>query len=202
MRPSVRSAVLPWYSHFEGCPQDKGGAYCYVDVVNVVTVGFGFALFNAAAAYQYPWKDATGANASMDLVSKDYATLHTAKNPKKLSAPAFASMTTMRLALSDVTKIFYRKIDAYEAEVKKGFPDYDKWPAGAQLALLDMAWAMGTHFWHTWPKFTAAMNTNAFMAASLECKGKGEPKARTDARVALLTGISFNDVDTVPWKGK
>ncbi len=199
MLDTVRFAILPWFINFEGCPRDNRGAYCYVDSIGVVTVGLGFAIFSQAAAVGYPWRGVDGQLAPLDLVTKEYAGLKLLGNADKHSAPSFAALTTMRLPYTDVVKRFWNNIHWYEIQVTSFFPDYATWPAGAQMALLDMAWAMGVHFPNMYPKFTAFMRAKDWQAAAEECTARGEPPPRKKARIKLLTDATIAS-NLVPWE--
>jgi GH24 family phage-related lysozyme (muramidase) len=59
-----------------------------------------------------------------------------------------------------------------EIQVKKAFPDWDNWPADAQLGALSMAWAVGAGFPRIFKRFTASVNAGRWSAAAIECKIK------------------------------
>jgi hypothetical protein len=50
------------------------------------------------------------------------------------------------------------KIAANDDTLRGYFPNYDSFPADAQLGLHSMAWALGPHFPETWKNFTNALN--------------------------------------------
>lgn len=111
-----------------------------------------------------------------------------------------------------------RKLDQTDATLRAMFPEWDSWPACAQLAIISWAWAVGPH--SAYPRMFAALQAQDFEEASHECDIN--PKRGTivlrNARNKLLlhnadrvrgfkldpdtlnwsTSLDVSDVDTQP----
>jgi hypothetical protein len=58
----------------------------------------------------------------------------------KAAAPPF---TTLHLTDAGITQLVTNQLNANQATLTQTFPDFDSWPADAQLGVLSMTWALG-----------------------------------------------------------
>ncbi len=118
------------------------GMYC--DVLGLVTCGVGNLIDPIQAAEKLPWTLEDGRPAELAQVRADWHKLKDnadfyAKRHFKLALEA----TKCRLTGAAIDDLVSRVLDLNEAQMKKTFPDWDAFPADAQLALMSMCWAVG-----------------------------------------------------------
>jgi GH24 family phage-related lysozyme (muramidase) len=177
MKPEVRDAFPTFTDAFEG----RTG-YLYTDVFGLVTTGRG-----NLVDYGYRRSDPNGPQGASDPapalslgwhVSASDPTLATAQQIRsqwfkvKAAWPATQSvhcewLTSIRLYLSDIDALTYRKLDEMWAQLLRIYPGAEDWPACAQLGLISMAWAMGASF--NFPKFHAAALARDWLVCMTEC---------------------------------
>jgi hypothetical protein len=96
----------------------------------------------------------------------------------------------LRLGELDISTLVRQRLAANEVGIEKTFREWDTWPADAQLAVLSMAWAMGSGFTAKWPRFTTACRARDWLAAAADCRMKEEGNPgivpRNDANQLLL----------------
>lgn len=173
MRSVVESVFRQFTKDFEG-----DTTWMYLDREGIVTTGDGNALFTPDAAAALPWQNADGSSASKSDIIDAWHTVHTSGIPfedEGGGSKDFQNLTTIRLTPAGVRQIVDRKLAENENDLIKQYPAFNSWPAYAQLALLSMAWAMGSNIAKGYPKFTAALNATPpnFDAAANESNMKG-----------------------------
>src|SRR5258708_33388167 len=136
MKASVLSAFKSFSTKFEGALD-----YMYTDVKGLVTTGIGNLIDPMAAALVLPWKRSDGGSASQDEISTEWQRVKDAW--PDVQSVATRSITTLHLDPKDIDWIVSSKAAQNEDTLRKRYPDYDNWPADAQLGLLSMALAMG-----------------------------------------------------------
>jgi hypothetical protein len=152
MRKSVESAWPEFTAGFEGGYDTN---FMYRDAKNLVTTAFGMLIDPISLAMPLPWRGADGGPATPEEVTQEW---NTVKNggPEFLSVAA-RGHTQLRLEKPAIDMLVLQKTRANEDYLRRRFPQYDNWPADAQMGLLSMAWAMGPAF--SFPKFEAAANS-------------------------------------------
>ena len=87
---------------------------------------------------------------------------------------AYANLTNITLDLDGIRNLFNGTADRFNATLVKHFPDFESWPADAQLAtLFGMSWALGPDFPAHFPQFKAAALKRDFDAAGAASKFQG-----------------------------
>lgn len=182
MRESARQAFVPLTVAFEGGYID----WMFPDVKTLISTGFGLLLDPVALAIGLPWRRPDGALASREEIVAEWARLkkYVEENPGSefRSYKTFAPLTTLRLRREGLDRAFEGKVHQNEMVLRKGFPEWDEWPADAQLGVMSMAWACGPAFYlptagrNYWPRLTAALRTRDFRVAAVECFMNEEKK--------------------------
>jgi len=118
------------------------GMYC--DVLGLITCGVGNLIDPIEAAEKLPWTLADGKRAELGQVRADW---HKLKDNSAFYAKRhwrFAlEATECRLTEAAIDELVSHALDLNEAQMQKTFPEWDSFPADAQLALMSMCWAVG-----------------------------------------------------------
>lgn len=175
MRDVVREAFVPLTVAFEGGYID----WLFPDVKKLISTGFGLLMDPMGLAIGLPWRHPDGSLASREEIALEWSRLKNfvEENPGSefWSYKKFADKTTIRLGKEGLYQAFQGKVNQMEGVLRQGFPEWDDWPADAQLGTMSMAWACGPGFWspsaghNYWPKLTAALRARDWAAASVEC---------------------------------
>jgi GH24 family phage-related lysozyme (muramidase) len=186
MYDSVRSSFNGFTKTFEGRV-----AWMYLDIKGLVTTGVGNLIdpVNAALALPFVHKS-DNTPATKDEIKSEWTTIKDNPDLAKKGYKACESITNLRLTDPSIDSLVDSKLTQNESGLKKSFPDWDTWPADAQLGVLSMAWAMGSGFSAKWPTFTAAAKKGDWTTAAANCKidttGNPGVAKRNDADVLLF----------------
>jgi GH24 family phage-related lysozyme (muramidase) len=161
MKASVMAAFKNFTAKFEGALN-----YMYTDVKGLVTTGIGNLIDPLPAALVLPWKRADGSAASQDEITAEWNTVKQAW-PGVQSA-ATSSITTLHLTDADVSTMVASKAQENEVTLRRYFPQYDSFPADAQLGILSMSWALGAGFPATFKLFATAANAGDWRGAGAQ----------------------------------
>lgn len=180
MRDSVRAAFRPFASPFEGLL-----SFMYLDTKCLVTTGMGNLIDPMGPALGLPWvHKLDGTAAARAEIVAEWTKVKGATSMARLGGGAFARLTTLCLTSASIDQLVVGKLSQIETAVRSGFGEWDSFPASAQLAILDMAWNMGSAF--GFPHFRLAVNAGNWLAAGAECKIVDASADRNDAHVALF----------------
>ena len=149
MRASVLAGFGPFTASFEG----RLG-YMYTDVKGLVTTGVGNLIDPIGAALGLPWKHLDGSPADDAAITQEWNTVKNAW--PGVQSVACKSITQLHLDPADVDALVASKARQNEDTIRSQFPEYDNWPADAQLAIHSMAWAQGASF-AGWPHLKVAL---------------------------------------------
>lgn len=125
------------------------GMYC--DILGLITCAIGDLIdtrngvYPTALVESINWTLADGSRASVDQVRADWRLL-------KADCMRFAGLhwkyalaaTKCRLTDDEIDRIVKERLAINETAMRKTFPEWDSFPADAQLAILSMCWAVGT----------------------------------------------------------
>jgi hypothetical protein len=166
MHDSVREQFIPFTNRFEGTVP-----WMYLDVKGLVTVGIGNLIDPVAAALALPFvhKEA-GVPASRDDIAREWTNIKSNPTLAQKGHRACEAITDLRLQPDSITELVLAKLDANEQILLQSFPDYESWPADAQLGTLSMAWALGPAFPNTWKNFRAAAQAADFTTCVTQCR--------------------------------
>lgn len=165
MHDSVSEAFVAFSTPLEGCVPSL-----YADVRQLLTVGIGCLCDPVSMALDLPWVLPDGSTPSRDEIATQWRALKAQALPmSKLHWSHAAKLTTMRLTPDGILTLASQRLLANEKILRSYFPNWDGFPADAQLACCSMAWAMGAGFPHTFGNFRAAANAQNWTAAIASC---------------------------------
>lgn len=166
MKPEVRAHFPEFSVKFEGRVPTM-----YADVLGLITCGVGNLIDPVSVAMHLPFRHANGSLAAPSEIAAEWQRLK-AMDLGRYHWRVQAARAGLQLHLSDddIDTLVREKLDDNEQILTRFFPDFEEWPAEAQLATLSMAWAMGAGFPSTWPRFTAAARAHDWAACAENCK--------------------------------
>jgi hypothetical protein len=139
LRPVVRAAFVPFTSKFEGVC-----TWMYLDIKGLVTTGIGDLVDSPQDVLGLPWiHKATKAPATYQEIAQAWTTVKGATTMAKLGGGAFAGLTDLRLTPDGVAYLVDARLDSNNIYLAKRWPDFEQWPADAQMGAHSIAWAAG-----------------------------------------------------------
>jgi GH24 family phage-related lysozyme (muramidase) len=167
-------------------PSEGSKSFMYLDTKGLVTVGIGNMLPSAAAACALAFVDrATQARASSAAIEADYQAV--SQQSKAKVANFYRQFTKLDLPDAEIDRLFAQRVAGFQNELRSKYAAYDTFPDSAQLAMLDMAFNLGTFaLKNKWPKLNAAIDSGDWSAAATECIRPEANAARNAATVALF----------------
>jgi hypothetical protein len=89
----------------------------------------------------------------------------------------------LRMNDEDIWALAIADLEAAEALLRSDFPNFEEYPAPAQIALLDMAFDLGSIQPHAWPLFVPSVKARDFQAAAVQCiRGKSGAMGPADPK--------------------
>lgn len=189
MHSSVFKAFIPFSTQFEGRIP-----HMYLDIKGLVTIGIGNLIDPLTENLPFVHED-SGAPATPEEIKEEWKFIKSHKELAQKGYKAAGKLTKLYLRNDDIDHLVLTKLHQFELILKKYFPNFESWPADAQLATLSMAWAMGPDFPSPnarvpWPKFTAHCREQSWSKAANECRMKESDNPgvikRNDANVACF----------------
>lgn len=147
----------------------------YCDCLGLITTGVGNLINTFWQANQLPWLLADGTKADMADVGDDWHKLH--DNAQYYAKRAWHVYTkAMKCHLNDeaIDALCQRQLAANEASFRKRWPDFDAFPADAQLAIHSMGWAVGAAFYQKFPNLSACIDRQDWEGCVASCKIREE----------------------------
>lgn len=188
MKLSVRSVYSKFTAEFEG-----EVPWMYLDVKGLVTVAIGNLIDPLPHALALPFVKPTGEPASSTEIAIEWQNVKSRPELAKLGHRVAAKYTAIRLTPEGIEKVVTSKLNAMARYLVGRFPDFDAWPADAQLGVLSVAWACGPAF--RFPKFEVALAAEDWSTAAYECRieTKGNPGVapRNKANEILFRNASY-----------
>lgn len=169
----MHQSVLDAYHRFSE-PLEGRVLSMYLDVKGLVTTGVGNLIDPVGAALRLPWKHPDGSLASDAEIREQWLALKGQQDLRKLHWKYAAAVTTLRLTDADVDALVVSKLLDNARELRKAYPNFDDFPADAQLGCLSMAWAVGPGFPAIFKNFSRFAVKQDWVAAKACCKIKAE----------------------------
>lgn len=164
MHQSVLERFVDFSAPLEGVVRSP-----YLDIKGLVTVGIGCLIDPVQMAMTLPWVLPDGSAPTRDEIATQWRALKAQQNLSKLHWKYAEKVTTIRLTDEGVLEVVRARLIANEKVLRGYFPNWDLFPADAQLACCSMAWAVGAGFPATFGNFRAAANTQNWTAAIAAC---------------------------------
>jgi hypothetical protein len=140
-----------------------------------VATGFGITFMKVSDATALDWLYREAGGASKAQIEADYAAIQKRTDlaggpgkPHKMGGdPVWKTLTGCRLTKDGLKKGVIRLLKGKLAKLRMDFPEFDEWPADAQLAAVSVQWAGDVK--SGWPKLTKACRAQDWEAASKQC---------------------------------
>lgn len=189
MNPDARDTFQAFSLRFEGLTD-----WMYLDILGLVTIGVGNLIDPLSTAFAFDYVRTDGSPASHADVSAAWTLVKSRTDLKLRGGGAFKYLTTVRATRASIDRVFYAKLDANEAVVRRDYlPSFDALPSEAQTVIMSMAWAAGAHIFALFPKFLAAVRAGDWSTAADECRlddrGNRGLTPRNEANRRLLESL-------------
>lgn len=159
-------------------PWEGSYNHMYLDTRGFVTCGVGFMLPSARAAALCPFTPSTE-------IAADFATI--ASKPVGRLAGWYKQFTRCVLSETYIRAHFSQLCVGLVGNLRRDFPNYDLIPPPAQLALLDMAFNLGSAKLNTeYVHLKMAVAAQDWKTAATQCSRRGPSPARNAATAALF----------------
>lgn len=175
--------------------------WLFPDVKNLVSTGMGLLLDPVGAALLLPWRRADGELATRDEIVADFYRVKNDPNAARLGHLYSKKIAQLRCNPEDIHAFVLMKVASNESILRQGFPEYDDYPADAQLAMNSLAWALGPSYFSPkagrcyFPKLTEAIRGRDWRTASVECKmdetGNSGLRPRNAANRVMFTNAAI-----------
>lgn len=168
MRDVVRNAFYGFNAPYEG-----EVPYFYQDAKGLVSIGVGLLCDPIQLALNLPLAHADGHAADRAEIAAEWLRIknlppnHRGQTAAQLGHLYAKPHTRLRLTTDGLRQSLARKLTQTNAYLAHRFPEFDEWPADAQLGTLSLAWACGPAF--RFPRLEAALRALDFVTASVEC---------------------------------
>lgn len=151
----MKQQVLDHYHEYSE-PLEGRVHSMYLDILGLVTTGVGNLIDTAEGAARLPWKhEKTGQPATHNEVVASWRELKARKDLSRMHWKYAAALNDLRLSDGDIDALVRSKLMSNEAYIRGHyFPDWDSFPADAQLGIMSMAWAVGPGFPTKFGNFT------------------------------------------------
>lgn len=146
--------------------------YMYLDSEGNVTIGIGHLLRNVAEAQNLPFViDKTNKKATAAEIKDDFDNVKNIGSGYK--ATFYKRFTKLKLSDHDITLLSNQDINDSYADLKRIYPDFDKFPDDVKLALFDLIFNLGAKDLRTkWPLFNKEIKAHNWKAAAKESHRK------------------------------
>ncbi len=188
MREVVRSAFHDFSEPLEG--REVPFMYCdSADPVGYVTIATGCLIDPVSMAVGLPFVHPDGRAATHSEIVACWSLVKERQDLRKHGGMVYGGLkgNALRLTPEAARNLVDKRLTWVDAELGRKFPDWEDWPACAQLALISWAWAVGVH--SRYPKMVEALHARDFMTASEECTinpQRGTIRVRNQRNIMLL----------------
>lgn len=157
--------------HEFSAPLEGRVSKMYCDVFGLITTGVGNLINTQAEALALPWLLADGSPASKADVLADFNLCRAnAAKFAKLKWSVYAGQLRCHLSDAAIDELVKTVLARNESYMRRAFPEWDKFPADAQLACLSMAWAVGAGWPAKFVNCTNAIRRQDWEGAVASCK--------------------------------
>ena len=141
-------------------------SYMYLDVLGLVTCGYGNLIDTPAAATALQWRKPDGTLATREEVLAAWSLVESKQSMAKQGGGRFGVLTNIRLDKEAVQALFSSTVERNNVALCHRFSDFEDWGADAQMALHSLCWACGNAF--RFPKLEAALRAVDYATAEVE----------------------------------
>jgi GH24 family phage-related lysozyme (muramidase) len=180
--------MAPTFDEIKGfiAPSEGNLAHMYLDSKGFVTVGIGNLLPDADTACALAFVNRTTSNpATRAEIVADFDAV--SKQMKGKIARSYRQFTSLDLPDVQINQLFQKRIEGFQKELRKSYAKYDSYPGRVQLAMLDMAFQLGTYgLKNKWPNLNKAIDGEDWTAAAAACRRPDANAIRNDGTKALF----------------
>lgn len=200
MRDSVAQGFVAFSSPLEGVV-----SWMYLDVRGLVTVAIGNLIDPVSLADSVPFLRPDGTPATASEIRAEWTKVKANASLARLGHQAARHVTTLRLSDDGVQQVVSRALATMEADLRRTYPEWDEWPADAQMATLAMSWACGTGFRRSFRSLHAALLARDWASASQQCQistaGNAGivPRNKAMRQLYFLAAALGCDEETLHW---
>lgn len=169
-----RSVIDVWPAHSQKFEGRVPGMYC--DILGLITCAQGNLIDPIMLAERLPWTLEDGSKADLAQVRADWHLLKANADFYSKRHWRYAlNATKCRLTDAAMDAIVAQKRDDFERYLKQHhFPEWETYPADAQLGIMSMAWACGPGFPTKFANFKRAVINGDWSGAAASCKIREE----------------------------
>ena len=174
-------------------------SHMYLDTRGHVTVGVGYMLpdANAAAALSFVFRS-NGLPA--DDATKRQAWTGVNGAPKGQLASAYRDLSKIDLPASSIQQLLTNSLESAEADLRRTFAEYDRFPLEAQEALIDMVFNLGLPRFGKYSRLISAAREGNWDVAAAQSHREG-PDDRRNAAIRDLFLQAYARLLTGTWRG-
>ncbi len=157
--------VIPqrWLDFTE--PMEGGIPWPYNDIYGYTTIAYGNLVNSVGAVLGLPFMRKDGTPATAAEIASAWQAVHNDPQAARQGHLYAKGLTTIRLTRDGMRDLALKKLASNNVELVALLPDFEDWPACAQLAMHSWAWACGAH--SPFPKLFSALRARDFDAASV-----------------------------------
>jgi GH24 family phage-related lysozyme (muramidase) len=175
----------------------------YQDILGLVTIGYGCLIDPAAlASTVQDWMlEGTSDLPTPPQVAHEWGKVKAMQ--KALHFARYKDSCRLRLSMGGVNALLQARMQSFEGTLRHYFPEWDTFPADAQLAIMAMAWACGAGFPKTFVNFTrfALKRDWANAAKCAKIREDGNPGVHPrnlQVQLCLANAAAIDDLSGLP----
>lgn len=161
MRPVVRERWIAFTEAFEG-----GVPYLYADIRNLITIAYGNLVDPLSVALSLPLMHPGGVAATKVEITSAWLAVKGDPNAASRGHGYARGLTSLRLTREGMGELALGVLGRNDAALRKRLPDWDDYPACAQMAFHSLAWACGAGA--RYPRLLSAAQARNWDACSVE----------------------------------
>lgn len=163
----VKRAVRDAFVDFT-VPLEGRIPWLYADVKGLVTIAIGNLVDPISLALGLPLRHPDGRLATRDEIAAEWQRVKSDPHAAAMGHKYAQRITRLRLDDKAIAMLVLGKLDANDTALRARFPEFEEWPADAQLATHSMAWACGPAF--RFPRLERALREQDWEIAAVECR--------------------------------
>lgn len=204
MRKAVLENVFEYQRTFEGCID-----HLYCDILGLVTTGVGNLVDpkSIAMGWMFRWRSMPGRLATPKEIGVEWDKVKAAAapDPSQKSHLFYRAITSLFLDREYIEERVDQTAKSFVILLADDFPDWNAWPADAQMGVLGVVWAVGPgKMRRFFPRFMAACKAQEWIDASHEClvnatKNAGVVPRNRNNRALFKSAAAGGDPEKLNW---
>lgn len=198
----MRKAVLDIFPAFSDALEGHV-EHMYLDILGLVTVGRGCLIEPISLALGLPWVHRSdNTPATRQEVEAEWNLINGTPRLAKMHYDYAGKLCKLKLTQEGIDQLMARRLTVFEDYLKKKFPEWDSWPADAQLGAMSMAWAMGAGYVDKFKNFVNAANEHKWIVAADCCKMREDgnagliPRNKANKLLFEMSALAYGPTDT------